>query len=104
MPQQALSIRIASRHRHRSHTGIVLALRDEIQSALNDGWSRHSIWETLFEEGRVTIRYHAFLRNLLKAGILGPQHPDVAGPSPTGTSASPGGFLFGGQPNKKDLT
>jgi hypothetical protein len=50
----------------------VLALRDEIQAALDDSWSRHAIWEALFEEHLVQTKYHAFLRYLRRVNIIGP--------------------------------
>jgi hypothetical protein len=40
----------------------VLALRDEIQNALADGWSVRAVWQTLHAEGSVQVGYHAFRR------------------------------------------
>lgn len=65
--------------RRRQHALIVLALRDEIQAALDDGWSRRAIWEALFDEHRVQFKSHAFLRCLRRLNIIGPttQAPKV---------------------------
>jgi Family of unknown function (DUF5338) len=38
----------------------VIALREEIQKALNDAWSVKAIWQTLRAEGSVQVGYHAF--------------------------------------------
>lgn len=63
-----LSARVASRaqlHRYRCrHTSSIAALRDEIFDAMDDGWSRRAIWQALYDEGRIAIKYRAFLRYL----------------------------------------
>jgi hypothetical protein len=95
--------------RRRRHTATVLALREEIQTALDDGWSRLAIWEALFEEQRVQMKYDAFLRYLRRAGITGgrPRATTVPAPSPTPSHPSPrtpsAGFHFSARPNTEDL-
>jgi hypothetical protein len=90
--------------RHRRHTAVVLALRDEIQAALDDGWSRHAIWETLVEEHRVQIKYHAFLRYLRRVNIIGPRRQALNRASSHRLSPSPSeGFRFNPVANIKDL-
>ena len=42
----------------------VIALRAEIQRALNDGWSVKAVWQTLHAEGSVEVGYHAFRRHV----------------------------------------
>ena len=42
----------------------VIALRAEIQKALDDGWSVKAIWQTLHAEGSVEVGYHAFRRHV----------------------------------------
>ena len=36
-------------------------LRDEINEAIDDGWSVKYIWEVLYEEGKITFSYQTFL-------------------------------------------
>ena len=63
---KALSKRIAARMKKndvglkKSSRTIFLALRDEIEEALKDGWTVKVVWETLKEEGKVTFSYQAF--------------------------------------------
>ncbi|MFT4059266.1 MAG: TraK family protein [Legionella sp.] len=37
-----------------------LALKSDIQDALSVGWSKKVIWETLFEEGKISFSYKTF--------------------------------------------
>ena len=39
-----------------------LANMEEIRQALDDGWSRKIVWETLKEQGKISFGYQAFLR------------------------------------------
>lgn len=103
---QPLSTRIATyphASRRRRHHGIILMLRDDIQAALNDGWSRRVIWKTLFDERRVTVKYHAFLRYLRRAGVAGPQPQESPAAARPGAPAPSTGFHFSHRPNEKDL-
>jgi len=46
-----------------NHNAVVFsALHDEIVDALNDGCSLKAIWETLYEEGKISFKFDAFLR------------------------------------------
>lgn len=109
----SLSDRIAKRARDkprsapRSNRAVVLALRNDIQCALNDGWSVLAIYQTLADEGRVTFSYQAFRRyvnqiHLGRAKETGykPSTPRRVG---TKTASGPGGFTFNAAPNKEDL-
>jgi hypothetical protein len=42
----------------------VIALRDDIQKALDDGWSVMDIWRTLHAEDSIKIGYHSFRRHV----------------------------------------
>jgi len=63
---KTLSKRIAARMKNddvglkKSSRTIFLALRGEIEEALNDGWTVKVVWETLREEGKVAFGYQAF--------------------------------------------
>lgn len=93
---------------------IFLALRPDIKQALGDGWSIKSIWETLYEEGKVAFGYDAFRRYtkrliLLPASLsLTPEHPGQSNVTKTvepKTKETPqiGGFTFNPSPKKEDL-
>lgn len=45
---------------------VVIALREEIQKALDDGWSVMAIWKTLHADGSVQVGYHVFRRHVAK--------------------------------------
>ena len=46
-----------------------MAVKEEVRQALNDGWCRKLIWETLKEEGKINFEYQTFLRMTKKAGL-----------------------------------
>ena len=64
----------------------VIALRAEIQKALNDGWSVKAIWQTLHAEGSVEVGYHAFRRHV---AALVPQQADARERQRASTPAAP---------------
>ena len=41
-------------------------MREEIKQALNDGWKSKNIWETLFDEGKITFSYSTFHNYVIK--------------------------------------
>lgn len=67
---KTLSERIAERVRDNaacashSNRAIVLALRKDIQQAFDDGWSVLAVYQTLYDEGRLTFSYQAFRRHV----------------------------------------
>src|SRR5882672_1948276 len=71
---QSLSKRIshfvrATPARHRGlGRAAVIALREDIRTALDDGWSVMDIWRTLHAEGSIKIGYHSFRRHV--AGVV----------------------------------
>jgi hypothetical protein len=78
-----LSERIAERLKGSapySNRAIVLALRVEIQKALDDGWSILAMHQLLHEEGALSFSYQAFRRHvnrifLCKPNIKAPHSP-----------------------------
>lgn len=65
---KTLSARIAERTglknpvRGAKNRAAFLAVRLDVEHALNDGWPIKTVWETLFEEGKITCSYQAFRR------------------------------------------
>ncbi|MEP6605969.1 MAG: TraK family protein, partial [Nitrosospira sp.] len=100
----------ASRHA-RNHAAF-LALRGEIQKALDDGWTVYQIWETLNAEEKIIASYNTF-NNQVKRLILKRKHrapaPDErASASPVSVPIArqpvkPDGFTYSSIPNKEDL-
>ena len=80
-----LSERIAERVKKdpakskRSNRMIFVALRGEIEKALNDGWTVKVIWETLREEEKVTFSYQAFNRYVKQLIKNQPPYPGRGG-------------------------
>ena len=53
-----------ARPRRDSNMVAFLAVIDDVRLALNAGFAVASIWENLYEEGRIRIGYHAFLKHV----------------------------------------
>jgi hypothetical protein len=85
--------------RLRDHANI-LALRDEIQEALDLGYSRRAIWQQLLDEKRLTVKYHAFLHYLRRLRVYGPRRTPEEMPSHD-RPAPGGGFRIGRRPNTR---
>ncbi|MBD3812848.1 MAG: TraK family protein [Betaproteobacteria bacterium] len=112
---KTLSERIAERVRAksanspRSNRAIILALRKDIQQALDDGWSVRAVYQTLYDENRVTFSYQAFRRyvNQIHLGRPSTDTSQSRQANKTGIkgSAAPasGGFSFDPAPKKTDL-
>lgn len=58
----AKRVRTKSKYAPHNNLAAVLALRKDIQQALNDGWSVRTIHQTLHDEGKVAFSYQAFRR------------------------------------------
>ena len=116
---KSLSERIAERVQARklSKTGknraVFLALRSDIKQALDDGWPIKTIWETLYQEGKIAFGYDAFIgyvnrliRFCEQAQASVPPPVPVA-KEPSGKKPAPppkiSGFKFESAPKKEDL-
>jgi hypothetical protein len=124
---KSLSERIAERMKAREPSGpgknraAFLALRGDVKTALDDGWPVKVIWETLYEEGKITFKYDAFIgyvERLIRT-VEAPAPPAAPGaakgdkPKPAtkgkqadqpNTEKSPlGGFNFDATVNKEQI-
>ena len=111
---QRISLRVKnnSASRNARNLAAFLALRDEIQKALADGWTVYQIWETLNAEKKIVASYATF-NNQVKRLILKRKHqapvqnePASASPVPAPNARQPvkqEGFIFSSIPNKEDL-
>lgn len=113
-PMKTLSERIAERACEKSacaphaNRAVILALRNDIQQALDDGWSVLAVYHTLYDESRVTFSYQAFRRyvNRIHLGKLATEKRLPRQPNETALerSAAPvTGFSFNPSPNKEEL-
>lgn len=111
---KTLSERIAERACEKSpcaphsNRAIILALRNDIQQALDDGWSVRAVYQTLYDESRVTFSYQAFRRyvNQIHLGKptvekRPPRQPNK--PAFKSNTAPATGFSFNPTPNKEEL-
>lgn len=80
-----------------------LALKDEIAQAVQSGWPVKEIWQTLHDEGRIAVGYHAFNLYVNKY---------IREPAGAGAAATPPkepaptlsvGFRINAQPKKEDI-
>ena len=121
---KTLSSRIAERTglknpvRGAKNRAAFLAVRLDVQEALNDGWPVKTIWETLFEEGKITCSYQAFrgyVNRLILSNTDSPKNKKPASvdsvpidpeqvnkPNQSLLHDLPG-FVFNSTPNKEDL-
>jgi Family of unknown function (DUF5338) len=129
---EKLSVRIAAREVTKKpspyaiNRAAFLALRQDIKDAMADGWNVMSIWETLYDEGKVSFGYEAFRKYVNRLILLPPsvviateteevrtqKEPEVETGLqsmkllPKKTAAQPpqnGGFVFDPEPKKEEL-
>lgn len=111
---KSLSERIGERARKGSpsaphaNRAIVLALRSDIQTALDDGWSVLAIYQTLHDEGKVNFSYQAFRRHVNRIFLGNTDPRDGRGSSTRATQRntqgkSGRGFSFNTNPDEEDL-
>ncbi|MDR1612710.1 MAG: TraK family protein, partial [Planctomycetota bacterium] len=74
--------------RKNRHVVTILAHRDEIVAALNDGWSARKIWELMVEDNMTTMSYASFCRHVKTKIMLHMDDADGAA-SAVGKSAPP---------------
>ncbi|MCG7929943.1 MAG: TraK family protein [Candidatus Thiodiazotropha lotti] len=112
--KKSLSERIGERARKTSsctphaNRAIVLALRGDIQAALNDGWSVLAIYQTLNDEGKVNFSYQAFRRhvNRIFPGNTDTRHGrsnTISTSNKNTQNKSKKGFSFNANPDAEDL-
>jgi hypothetical protein len=90
-----------------------MAVKEEVRQALNDGWCRKLIWETLKEEGKINFEYQTFLRMTKKAGLdvqvkedekIEPKGKDeTVTKNPIKASSALNGFNFDANAKKEDI-
>ena len=106
----SLSERVSKREqdkpsRKNKHLPSFLALKDEINQALADGWSMYQIWSTLRAEQKLGCSY-VWFRNLCQKHLTDtsrqPHHSVKEVKTPAGVSQEDS-FTFSSTINKEDL-
>lgn len=89
-----------------------LVLREDIRQALNEGWKSKNIWETLFDEGKITFSYptfHSYVTKLiLPARVEKTIHTEeiISKPEdkkPVTKNQNTPGFIYNPVPNIEEL-
>ncbi len=107
---ERIAIKVQGKKDCAPHTNraLVLALRNDIRQALDDGWSILAVYQTLHDEGRLSCSYQAFRRHVNRL-LLGKVEPkksrhskpkNAAARSPVQPITS---FDFSAKPSEKDL-
>lgn len=93
----------------RSQRAAFLALKDEIERAINAGWPVKDIWKTLHGEDRIQVSYQAFVKYVnrfirdVEAAKLLPDKPGKPGKPDKPNPPVKVGFTINSSPNKEDL-
>lgn len=122
--QKNLSHRILQRvrdnrsSRNARNLAAFLALREEINSALEHGWTVYQIWDTLHAEQKIAASYNTFCNQVRHLIVKREHHtyessaavpaPSPALPRPRTSAAragraGPEGFSFSSTPNDEDI-
>ena len=86
-----------------------MVLREDIKQALNEGWKSKNIWETLFDEGKITFSYptfHSYVTKLIQDEKPTQTHDILSKPeekNPVTTNQSLPGFTYNPIPNVEEL-
>lgn len=97
--------REAKKPRQDKHVVAFLAVKSDVQAALNAGYAMKTIWEHMKETGRLRCRYETFTQHV-KRYIKGAKPEPKATPPTSKSNSKPakiGGFTFNATPKKDDL-
>ncbi|MCU7799117.1 MAG: TraK family protein [gamma proteobacterium symbiont of Lucinoma myriamae] len=107
-----------SSSRRDKNTVAFLAVRDDVLSALEAGYSVKTVWEHMHENGRIKYAYETFLKHVKRFKEKKTDQVQITKPvslkekttrgqkiKTTKTSVAPKtkGFTFDSKPNKEDL-
>lgn len=116
--QKGLSYRISQRvrdnrsSRNARNLAAFLAQRDEINRALEDGWTVYQVWETLHAEQKIAASYNTFCNQVKR--LIAKREQRAYPVSGTIHATSPAarrpakrdgadGFTFSSTPNDEDI-
>ncbi|MDR2925486.1 MAG: TraK family protein [Azoarcus sp.] len=86
-----------------------IAVKQDVQAALDAGYSMKTVWAYLHEQSRILGTYEAFRRHVRKHGLLSRSRPSAAEPmqaeatTPEKQPPKEKKFEFNPTPNKKEL-
>ncbi len=80
-----------------------IALKEDIQEALDKGWSMKAVWETLSDEGQISFGYKAFRHYVLKLIKSEQENTREEKQSKSKTTSEIKGFTFNPIANPEEL-
>ena len=104
---KALSERIALFTDKHKNTGkqflpVFIALKSDIEQALQDGWTVHQVWITLHDEGKIKCSYQWF-RTLVNRHITDNRKQKILTTPEKSAVADQDGFRFNSATEKEEL-
>ena len=104
---KTLSERIALFTDKNKNTGkkflpVFIALKPDIEQALQDGWTVYQVWDTLFAEGKITCSYQWF-RTLVNRHIPNGSKQKIRTAPKKSAVADQEGFRFNSTTEKEEL-
>jgi hypothetical protein len=81
---------------------VFIALKPDIEQALQDGWTVYQVWDTLFAEGKITCSYQWF-RTLVNRHIANDSKQKIRTASKKSAVADQEGFRFNSATEKEEL-
>ena len=87
------------------HWVVFLAVKADVEAAIEAGYALRTIWEHMRETGRITYRYETFLKHSSRLKKIKPI-TDKSGEEPPEKKEPPSksdGFKFNAVPKKEDL-
>ena len=87
------------------HWVFFLAVKADVEAAIEAGYALRTIWEHMSETGRITYRYETFLKhvNRLKKIERIVEKSEEEQPEKKGAPSKSDGFTFNAIPKKEDL-
>ena len=104
---KTLSERIALFTDKHKNTGkpflpVFIALKPDIEQALQDGWTVYQVWDTLFAEGKITCSYQWF-RTLVNRHIANNSEQKIRAAPKKSAVGDQEGFRFNSATEKEEL-
>ena len=81
---------------------VFIALKPDIEQALQDGWTVYQVWDTLFAEGKITCSYQWF-RTLVNRHIAVDSKQKIRTAPKKSAVTDQEGFRFNSATEKEEL-
>jgi hypothetical protein len=81
---------------------VFIALKPDIEQALQDGWTVHQVWDTLYDEGKITCSYQWF-RTLVNRHIADNKKQRINTRIKKTITTDQEGFRFNSATEKEEL-